>query len=357
MTTQTARTGEPAQAEPILRVEDLVKTYASSRRRAMTAVLRGVSFEIGRGETLGLVGESGSGKSTTGRCIVRLTDPTAGRITFDGVDLTGLKGRDLRVQRRKLQMVFQDPASSLDSRMTILQSVEEPLHIHHIGHAGSRRARALAALERVGLLERHALSKPHALSGGQQQRAAIARALVTEPDLIVLDEPVSALDVSVRAQVLNLLKDLQRELGISYLFIVHDLAIAEYFSDRVVVLYGGQVMETGSARALFTSPSHPYTDALLSAIPDPDPDPRAAPEGPPPIAIEAARESSGGEGCAFADRCLVRAGRSICVEKPPPLVRLADDHWSACHFVTELRPASSARMTTLVPPPPGADTF
>jgi ABC-type oligopeptide transport system ATPase subunit len=250
---------------PVLTVENLVKSYGAA------TVLHGVSFDIPRGGTLGLVGESGSGKSTTGRCIVRLTEPTSGRILFNGMDLKTLKGRALRRQRRRIQMVFQDPASSLDSRMTILQAVEEPLHIHKIGPASGRRTMALAMLERVGLVDRLCHSKPHMLSGGQQQRAAIARALVTEPELVVLDEPVSALDVSVRAQVLNLLKELQAELGLSYLFIVHDLAIAEYLSDEVVVMYAGEVMEKGSAEKLFADPQHAYTKALLAAVPVPDP--------------------------------------------------------------------------------------
>jgi ABC-type oligopeptide transport system ATPase subunit len=251
--------------QPLLQVQDLVKVYGD------TTVLHGIGFEIQRGKTLGLVGESGSGKSTTGRCIVRLTEPSSGRVLFDGVDLAHLKGRALRRMRRRIQMVFQDPASSLDSRMTILQAVEEPLHIHDIGPSAGRRGVALAMLERVGLVDRLCDSKPHMLSGGQQQRAAIARALVTEPELVVLDEPVSALDVSVRAQVLNLLKELQAERRLSYLFIVHDLAIAEYFSDDVVVMYGGEILESGTAEDLFARPQHAYTKALLAAVPNPDP--------------------------------------------------------------------------------------
>ena len=322
------------QDRPILKVEGLVKVFGGSKRHPGVRVLHGIDLEIGRGETLGLVGESGSGKSTTGRCIVRLTDPTDGSVLFDGVDLAGLRGERLRGHRRRIQMVFQDPASSLDSRMTILQSVVEPLHVHKIGAPGEREAVALAMLERVGLVDRLCRSKPHMLSGGQQQRAAIARALVTEPDLVILDEPVSALDVSVRAQVLNLLKDLQRERGLSYLFIVHDLAIAEYFSDRVMVMYGGQIMESGPASDLFRAPSHPYTQALLSAVPLPDP--RLRPVEEAPMAGEGTAPRISASGCAFANRCLVRAGRDLCVHEVPALSQGPAGHPVACHFRDEL---------------------
>ena len=324
------------EAPPMLKVEGLVKVFGGSRRHPGVKVLHGVDLEIARGEILGLVGESGSGKSTTGRCVVRLTDATDGSVLFDGVDLARLKGERLRRHRRRIQMVFQDPASSLDSRMTILQSVVEPLNVHSIGEPAGRKAVALAMLERVGLVDRLAHAKPHALSGGQQQRAAIARALVTEPDLVILDEPVSALDVSVRAQVLNLLKDLQRERGLSYLFIVHDLAIAEYFSDRVMVMYGGRIMESGPATELFRAPSHPYTRALLSAVPLPDPRIRPADDAPPPMAVEGNVPRVSQTGCAFANRCHVRAGRDICVEQAPELRPGAAGHPVACHFRDEL---------------------
>lgn len=310
--------------EPLLKVEELVKDYGKNR------VLHGVDLVIRRGETLGLVGESGSGKSTTGRCIIRLTEPTAGRIVFDGTDLAQLSGRALRRERRRIQMVFQDPASSLDSRMTILQSVVEPLDVHRIGDPKGRRDVALAMLERVGLVDRLCHSKPHMLSGGQQQRAAIARALITGPDLVILDEPVSALDVSVRAQVLNLLKDLQDDLGVSYLFIVHDLAIAEYFSDRVMVMYGGQVMESGDAETLFRAPAHPYTRALLSAVPIPDP--RLSMLDEPAMAPSAATERGA---CSFADRCLLRAGRDRCITDTPPTIQVQAGHAVACHYAEE----------------------
>jgi len=321
--------------DPLLRVENLVKVYGGrADGRGGTKVLHGIDLQIGRGETLGLVGESGSGKSTTGRCIVRLTDPTSGRVEFDGIDLATMRGRPLRTLRRRIQMVFQDPASSLDSRMTILESVVEPLHIHKIGDPAGREQVALAMLERVGLVHRLCGAKPHALSGGQQQRAAIARALVTSPDLVILDEPVSALDVSVRAQVLNLLKDLQAELGLSYLFIVHDLAVAEYFSDRVMVMYGGRVMEAGDSTELFRAPSHPYTQALLAAVPLPDPRLRL-PELPTPAAGGRA-PASPEDGCAFAMRCQVRAGRDVCVTDAPPLDSPREGHVVACHFLHEV---------------------
>lgn len=327
-------TFESRESAALLRVEGLVKVFGGNRRHPGVKVLHGIDLEIGRGETLGLVGESGSGKSTTGRCVVRLTDPTSGSIVFDGVDLATLGRERLRAQRRRIQMVFQDPASSLDSRMTVLQSVVEPLHVHKIGKAADREGVALAMLERVGLIDRLCHSKPHMLSGGQQQRAAIARALVTEPDLVILDEPVSALDVSVRAQVLNLLKDLQRERGLSYLFIVHDLAVAERFSDRVMVMYGGQIMEAGPVEDLFRSPSHPYTRALLSAVPLPDP--RVGPiDRPPPMAVEGAASGISGSGCAFANRCVLRAGRDLCVQETPALRVGSGGHPVACHFQDE----------------------
>ena len=239
----------------------------------------GVSFDIRAGETFGLVGESGCGKSTIARCILRLTQPTGGRVLFDGADLATLGRTELRALRKRMQIVFQDPYASLDPRMTVGAIVEEPLVIHGLGTTKERRDEVATMLELVGLTPQQARRKPHEFSGGQRQRIALARALVLHPELVILDEPVSALDVSIQAQVLNLLRSLQTELGLTYLFIVHDLAVAEYFCDRLAVLYLGAVMELGERETLFRSPLHPYTDALLSAVPMPDPA-VAAPQEP-----------------------------------------------------------------------------
>lgn len=253
---------------PLLRVENLNKSYGrgvGSRNR--TQILRDVSFELRRGQTLGLVGESGSGKSTTAACVMGLTGVDSGLIEFDGVDLTSLSKPQMRRMRKRIQMVFQDPNGSLDPRFTVADLVEEPLVIHGVSDAAERSRRVEEVLDRVGITVKQAQRYPFAFSGGQRQRIAIARALVLNPDLVVLDEPVSALDVSIQAQVLNLLSDLQDELGLTYLFIVHDLAVARLMSHHIAVMNSGQIVEAGTSADVFDNTTHPYTRALLDAVP------------------------------------------------------------------------------------------
>jgi len=264
----------------LLDVRHLVKEFEHPRgpwsRGPVVRAVDGVSFTIRRGETFGLVGESGSGKTTTGRCVLRLVEPTSGEVHFAGRDVLALSGAELREARRAMQVVFQDPASSLDPRMRAREIVEEPLIIHRHGYGAARRDRVADLFHLVGLDASHLGRYPHELSGGQRQRVGVARALALEPTFIVADEPVSALDVSVQAQIVNLLLDLQARLGLTYLFIAHDLRLVEHVCDRVAVMYRGRIVELGPAATLFSSPAHPYTRALLSAIPVPDPDRRPA---------------------------------------------------------------------------------
>lgn len=257
-----------AATAPLLRVKNLNKSYGrgfGSQHR--TQILRDVSFELRRGQTMGLVGESGSGKSTTAACVMGLTDADSGLIEFDGVDLTKLSKPQMRRMRRRIQMVFQDPNGSLDPRFTVSDLVEEPLFIHGVTDAAERSHRVAEVLDLVGISSKQAQRFPFAFSGGQRQRIAIARALVLKPDLVVLDEPVSALDVSIQAQVLNLLSDLQDELGLTYLFIVHDLAVARLMSHDIAVMNSGQIVEAGTSADVFEHTTHPYTRALLDAVP------------------------------------------------------------------------------------------
>jgi oligopeptide transport system ATP-binding protein len=322
-------------AEPLLRVRDLVKNFTVKRRLLSRAAVEQVhavdrvGFDIGAGETLGLVGESGCGKSTTGRCILRLIEPDAGEIRFAGRDVTALSGAALRALSRDMQIIFQDPYASLDPRMTVGALIGEALVIH--GLAKTRRQfeeRVVELLETVGLRPEHMRRYPHEFSGGQRQRIGIARALAVSPKLIVCDEPVSALDVSIQAQVINLLEDLQQQFGLTYLFIAHDLSVVEHISTRVAVMYLGRIVELASARDLYTRPLHPYTEALLSAVPIPDPTLRKRRimlEGEVPNPIHPP------SGCHFHTRCPIRQ-LPLCAAETPPLKETEDGHRVACHL-------------------------
>ena len=331
----------------LMEVAGLAKHYPMrrgmvlSRTVGQVRAVDGLSFELFRGETLALVGESGCGKSTTARLVLRLIEPTAGTVRFEGADITGLRGDAMRKLRRRMQIVFQDPFASLNPRMTVAEILEEPLIVHNIGNGAARRARVAELLGLVGLAPYHAGRYPHEFSGGQRQRIGIARALAVEPALVVCDEPVSALDVSIQAQVVNLLKDLQTRLGLSYLFIAHDLAVVKHVADRVAVMYLGRIVEIGPKDDVFANPRHPYTRVLLSAIPRPDPHRKLA------------RSAAGGEtpsgdvpspanvppGCRFHTRCSFVIDR--CRVEDPALHGIEPGHLSACHRAEEL-PAAAA---------------
>ncbi|WP_406055267.1 ATP-binding cassette domain-containing protein [Streptomyces sp. NBC_01077] len=316
---------------PLLRVRDLTMTFPGRRRgSAPVRAVDGIGFDVAAGETLGLVGESGCGKSTTGRTIVRLLEPTAGSVSYEGRDISHLSQRALKPLRRDLQMVFQDPHSSLNPRQTVARIIADPLLVQG-GTAAGARKRAVELMELVGLIPEHIDRYPHEFSGGQAQRIGIARALATNPRLVVADEPVSALDVSVQAQIVNLMERLQRELGLAYLFIAHDLSVVKRVCDRVAVMYLGRIVEIGAKERVYTAPAHPYTRALLSAVPLPDPaaersreritllgDP-PSPAAPPP-------------GCTFHPRC--PKAREICRTEAPPLRTLVpgEGREVACHF-------------------------
>ncbi len=319
-------------AEPLLQVRDLVKYYHAggllAARKPPVRAVDGVSFEIGRGETLALVGESGCGKSSVGRTILRLQEPTSGEAVFEGQDVFRLGREPLRALRRRMQIIFQDPYGSLNPRMTVGAAVAEGMQIHRLASGAELERRVAALLEEVGLDPSYARRYPHEFSGGQRQRIGIARALAVEPVFIVCDEPVSALDVSVQAQVLNLLADLQRQRGLSYLFIAHDLAVVRQIAQRIAVMYLGRIVETGPTEALLADPRHPYTQALLSAVPEPDPGAQRrrivlhgdlpSPSNPPP-------------GCPFHTRCFHPLRNERCRTEVPPL-RPITGTLAACHY-------------------------
>ncbi len=330
--------GSPGDAAtPLVELRGLTKVFpvkggVLQRTVAEVKAVDGVDLAIRRGETLGLVGESGCGKTTVGRLLLRLLDATAGQVIFDGQDITRARGRALQPYRRRMQVIFQDPYASLDPRAPIGDSIGEGLRIHGLGTPGERRAKVARMMDLVGLQPYHARRYPHEFSGGQRQRIGIARALVVEPELIVCDEPVSALDVSIQAQVLNLLKALQRELGLTYLFIAHNMGVVEHISDRVAVMYLGRVAELSEQKDLYRAPAHPYTRALMSAIPLPTPGARRqriiltgdvpSPLDPP-------------SGCSFHPRCWLRARLdhpAVCSTERPPLRSVGPEHEAACHF-------------------------
>jgi oligopeptide transport system ATP-binding protein len=329
-----SRNDSVVQMDPdvLLSVRDLVQYFPIkgglfSRVVGHVKAVDGVSFDIKRGETLGLVGESGCGKTTTGRAILRLIEPTSGEVIFEGRDIVKLPKSEMRALRREMQIVFQDPFGSLNPRMSVGEIIEEPLAIHHIGNSRERQQRVRELLEVVGLAAYHIRRYPHEFSGGQRQRIGIARALALNPKLVVADEPVSALDVSIQSQILNLMDDLQKEFGLTYLFIAHGLNVIRHISDRVGVMYLGVMMEIADSDEIYRRPMHPYTEALFSAIPIPNPAVRReriilqgdvpSPVNPP-------------SGCRFHTRCPI--AQEVCKVERPPLKESAPGHWVACHF-------------------------
>ena len=329
-------------AEPLLEVRDLRKYFPIrkgllSRTVGHVKAVDGVSFTVHAGEVLGLVGESGCGKTTTGRCILRLIEPTSGSVRFAGREVTTLPRKELRQLRREMQIVFQDPYSSLNPRLTVGSMLSEALAIHRLARGEKARERVAELLRLVGLHPDHARRYPHEFSGGQRQRIGVARALAVSPRLIVADEPVSALDVSIQAQIINLLRDLQRRMKLTYLFVAHDLSVVEHISDRVAVMYLGKIAELADSEVLYREPRHPYTLSLLSAIPVPDPTRRRSrivlkgdvpsPAQPP-------------TGCRFHPRCFM--AREICAREEPVLRQVSPGHWTACHFAEQVEaPAGS----------------
>lgn len=325
-----------SSSEVLLRVDHLVKHFPITRgiiiQRKVGAVhaVDDVSFEIYKGETLGLVGESGCGKSTTGRTILQLYRPTSGHVYYGDIDLASIKGEDLRKMRKKMQMIFQDPYASLNPRMTVGEIIGEPMQIHKTHQGKELQARVQELLALVGLNPAFANRYPHEFSGGQRQRIGVARALALDPDLIICDEPISALDVSIQAQVVNLLEDLQRDMGLTYLFIAHDLSMVRHISSRVAVMYLGIIVELATRAELYSNPLHPYTQALLSAVPIPDP---FAEEKRKRIILQGDVPSpvNPPSGCRFRTRCPLAA--AVCAEKKPEWREISSGHFVACHMV------------------------
>lgn len=320
-------------SESLLEVKDLKKYYPVKegflgRNQQFLKAVDGVNFSIKKGETFGLVGESGCGKSTVGRSIIRLHDVTSGNIYFDGTDIASLKEKDLKKYRRRMQAVFQDPYASLNPTMNVFELISEPMKIHGSVSVGERKEFILDLLERVGLKEDHLYRYPHEFSGGQRQRVSIARALSVRPDFILCDEPISALDVSVQAQVVNMLEDIQQETGVTYLFIAHDLSMVRHISNRIGVMYLGNMAEIGQSNDLYNNPLHPYTQALLSAIPEPDTSKvkreRIILKGEVPSPLDSP------SGCKFRTRC--PHAMSICAEALPPMIEVEKGHQVACYL-------------------------
>lgn len=328
---------EKSLAKVLLKVENLKKYFPIrlgllAHNAGEVKAVNNISFEVYEGETLGIVGESGCGKSTTGRVIMRLFEPTAGKVTFDGVELTALSNEEMRRARRDIQMVFQDPYASLNPRHTIEKILEEPLIVHGIGTKEERKRKVREYLEIVGLSAYHAKRYPHQFSGGQRQRIGIARALMTNPKLVIADEPVSALDVSIQAQVLNLMQKLQKDLKLTYIFIAHDLGVVRHISNRVGVMYLGHIVELAESESLYQKPLHPYSQALLSAVPIPDPSYEReqillkgdipSPSNPP-------------TGCTFHTRC--EFAMDVCKIQAPPFLQVKEGHSVACHLYSDMQ--------------------